>query len=144
MMSHDGYRALAVFAMVLVHMHGTLAVRTTSNVNKRNGESSSLLWFSRSASFSLSCLAILSSSSAFAICPVLVFFRRERPLPPGGHARAPLAAPPSSFHLLPPSSSSRRQHVPVFISDPLTYTLVFPGISSTMRVIYFILVLFLL
>lgn len=52
MRSHDGYRALVVFATVLVYMHGTLAVRIAGSASRRNGESSSLLWFSR-ASFRL-------------------------------------------------------------------------------------------
>lgn len=103
MRSHDGYRALVVFATVLVHMRGTLAVRSAS---KRNGESSSLLWFS--ASSRLVSPRLASPRLALPDHPVLFFRFRYLPgtslLPPrttpstlcDGHARAPLAAPPSS------------------------------------------------
>lgn len=81
MRSHDGYRALVVFATVLVYMHGTLAVRIAGSASRRNGESSSLLWFSR-ASFRLA-LPYLTSVSPVILFrfrylrPVLLFFRCE-------------------------------------------------------------------
>lgn len=103
MRSHNGYRALIVFATVLVHMHGTLAERIAGSASKRNGESSSLLWFSRASShLALPCLTLppplLSFSSAFATyARYCSSSAANRPLPPDGYARASFAASPSSF-----------------------------------------------
>lgn len=73
---YGGYRALIVLATVLAHMIGTFAVRDTSNqaAKKRNGESSSVLWFS---------LCLLLS-----LLTHVLLFRRVQSLPPSSRSRA--------------------------------------------------------
>lgn len=145
MRSHDGYRALVVFATVLVYMHGTLAVRIAGSASRRNGESSSLLWFSR-ASFRLALPYLRLSCRSLPLSAIYVrycsFSAANRPLPPDGHARALLAAPPSSYHLLLPlssssfssSSSSRKQHAVKFI--PLVESLILLYLSFCQGIRY--------
>lgn len=90
--------------------------------------------------------SLLSFSSAFAICVrYCSFSAANRSLPPDGHARASLVAPPSSYHLLLPlssssfsssssSSSSRKQHAVKFI--PLVESLILLYLSFCQGIRY--------